>query len=367
MIRVLHVITTIERGGAENHLIDLIGSQLASGNYSIEIAYLKGNPYWRNELQKMGLTVHDLKMKYYGDFRPILKLKRIISNHKPDLVHAHLAPAELYIGLINLRKASYKFIVSRHNEYTFRKTIVEKILAYILGRSIDGCICISNAVLSAYEANPSYKNVIFSTIHYGRTHTALPEKKQIEITKPSDEKIILVNSRLIPQKKIDTAIRAFDRFLRSGSYETWKLKIIGVGPLEATLRDLVSSLDLNGRVLFTGFVENIDELNFRSEIFLHTPSEEGFGLVLLEAMNASLPIISTNVSAIPEIVEHLVTGHLHTVGDEIGISESLQLFANSEDIRSDLGRRGREKLIEYFNLSRQHDETSSAYKTVLEL
>ncbi len=371
MNRILHVITTIQRGGAENHLVDLIKMQVNSGDYIVEVAYLIGSAYWLQELTKIGVKVHDLRMRFYGDPVPIFKLKSLTNSFDPDLVHAHLAPGEIYARMATMGNVRYKMIVSRHNEYTFTRSKFEGILGKIVASKIDGCICISNSVLKSYRNIDYYKSVPFWKVHYGREYLgnggqAVRNAKKNTYGSGDKSHTILVNSRLIPQKRVDIAIRSFSEFLALGSYDNWQLKILGVGVLDLSLKELVRDLGLSGRVLFTGFVDNIDEINNDSDIFLHTPNKEGFGLVLLEAMNAALPIVSTNVSAIPEVVEDGLTGYLHKVEDCKGIATSLRRLADSEELRAELGRNGQDRLVSYFNLSRQHSETCAVYNKVLE-
>src|SRR5687768_2986098 len=98
MNRILHVITTFNRGGAENHLSSLAKLQAELG-LEVRVAYLKGDGYWENRLGAQGILVERLPMWRYGDPRPILRLRAILEDWKPDVVHAHLAPAELYARL----------------------------------------------------------------------------------------------------------------------------------------------------------------------------------------------------------------------------------------------------------------------------
>jgi len=89
---VLHVITTVNRGGAENHLFDLVRHQAAAG-MDVTVAYL------RNAHRDLGVPTHDLALRFYGDPRPLVKLRRLLAAGVFDLVHAHLPPGELYARL----------------------------------------------------------------------------------------------------------------------------------------------------------------------------------------------------------------------------------------------------------------------------
>ena len=85
-MKVLHFITTIERGGAENHLKSLIEKQI-SNNYRIVVIYLKGKPYWQSFFE-------DNEIKVFK-YKSVFQLISIIKKHKIQVVHAHLQVPEI--------------------------------------------------------------------------------------------------------------------------------------------------------------------------------------------------------------------------------------------------------------------------------
>ena len=106
-MKIFHVITTLNRGGAENHLFALVRGQISRG-LQVEVAYLKGDGYWKKELQQLGVAVHELELRCYGDVWPLIRLRKLLSASNPDIVHAHMPPAELYarVALIGDRKST---------------------------------------------------------------------------------------------------------------------------------------------------------------------------------------------------------------------------------------------------------------------
>ena len=131
-MKVLHVITGIDRGGAENHLLDLVRHQRASG-MEVVVAYLRGKGYWAATFRELGADVHDLGLKFYGDLRPLAKLRRIIKGAEFDLIHAHLPPAELYSRLA-LLGLGVPLIISKHNEERFYDGPAQKVVGRWVGK-----------------------------------------------------------------------------------------------------------------------------------------------------------------------------------------------------------------------------------------
>ena len=117
---ILHTITAINRGGAENHLVDLIHHQLNEG-CRVSLAYLKTSGYWEEKLIAAGARVYRLGLRIYGDPRPMLKLRRLIQEGDFDVIHAHLPPAELYtrLALLCRWRNGPPLLISKHNEEPF--------------------------------------------------------------------------------------------------------------------------------------------------------------------------------------------------------------------------------------------------------
>src|SRR5260221_3159283 len=126
--RILHVMTAIDRGGAENHLVELVRHQRASG-IAVTVAYLRGRGYWAPALREMGATVHDLRLRFYGDLRPLRTLRRAVAETHFDLVHAHLPPAELYarLALLGTPAKELPLIISKHNDCPFHRIPGERV------------------------------------------------------------------------------------------------------------------------------------------------------------------------------------------------------------------------------------------------
>ena len=161
--RILHVITTINRGGAENHLFDLVRHQSRAG-MDVTVAYL------RNEWRELGVPAHDLALRFYGDPGPVLRLRRLIDRLAPDLVHAHMPPAELYarLALLGVPSSTIPLLITKHNDERFCAAPGEKVLGRWVARRAQAVIAISEAV-NRYMTGPALglPESQVHTIHYG--------------------------------------------------------------------------------------------------------------------------------------------------------------------------------------------------------
>ena len=296
MTSVLHLITTIKRGGAENQLLVLVKEQVRSG-LQVHVAYLKDEPELVQDFQKAGAIVHDeligLKL-----FKQPFALRKLL-HREISILHAHLPRAEL-VGLFC--PAVFTFITSRHNAEPFfpgAPKFLSNALARLVCYRAKTVIAISSAVkdflLQQGEIKDKKKTQV---VHYGY----VSHYKSSRITKSSSEKIYNIGtiSRLTDQKDIPTMLSAFKEYL--AIVPMARLFILGEGPLEKQLETLCSRMFAQDSVTFLGRSPKIYEFLEKLDAFVLTSKYEGFGMVLLEAMDAGIPIVASNNSAIPEVL-----------------------------------------------------------------
>lgn len=149
-----------------------------------------------------------------------------------------------------------------------------------------------------------------------------------------------------------------------------RLVIGGNGELEHCKRE-ISRLGLNGSVELRGWVSGADkaELLQRSDIFVLPSHNEGFPMSILEAMSWGLPVVSTRVGGIPDLVKDGVTGLLRREGDIVGLTEAIASLIGSAPMRQGMGQAGRMRVIEHFSdkvvlplITRLYEECKLGYR-----
>jgi glycosyltransferase involved in cell wall biosynthesis len=301
--KIIHLITTIERGGAEKQLLTLVREQVKSG-LGVEVFYLKGAPELKHEFESCGATVNQTLLKKSFIQQVMILRKHLNQDQTP--VHAHLPKSEL---LASLSCSRGRFIFSRHNSEPFwpkvPKTLSNTLSRFVAKRSGFG-VCISNAVgdyvIQRGELNKEYD---LKTIYYGFQKSeqlntkALAEIKDQLRVKPGVLRVGIIG-RLVKQKDYPTLLRAMKQVLDSG-VET-ELFIVGEGVEKDNLVELTLELRINKRVHWLGRTPFVNEFLSQLDLFVLPSIYEGFGLVLLEAMQANKPILATNNSSIPEVL-----------------------------------------------------------------
>lgn len=323
MKKVIHIITTIERGGAENQLLILVKEQIKL-KYAVEIIYLKGKPELADEFAEIGAYVNN-SLSGLNIIKQIIRTKLYLRK-KESILHAHLPRAELLAAIC--RNGNF-LIFSRHNAEQFfpgAPRLISSILSkFVVKRSKCG-IAISEAVLNfLLENNELIKNFKMEIVTYGfnfKDNNVKISSKEInlETTFGSESFIIGTVSRLTEQKDLHTLLRAF-RIVRN-SIKNAKLIIIGIGPLEDELKEIARDLNVIDDICWVGKTENVFDYMQIFNVFVLTSRYEGFGLVLLEAMSMNLPIVSSNNSAFPEVLGKDFIGLCET-GNEIDFANKI--------------------------------------------
>jgi glycosyltransferase involved in cell wall biosynthesis len=311
--KIIHLITTIERGGAEKQLLTLVREQVKFG-LGVEVFYLKGALELKQEFENCGAIVNQTLLKK-NFIQQVFTLRKHLNQGQAP-VHAHLPKSEL---LASLSCSKGMFIFTRHNSEAFwpgvPKMLSNVLSKFVAKRSASG-VCISNAVKDyVIQRGELSKDYNLKTIYYGfekiqQLHTkTLPEIRDQLIVKPG---VLRVGSigRLVRQKDYPTLLRAMKQVFDSGVEA--ELFIVGEGTEKDNLVELTLELGIHERVHWLGRTPFVNEFLSQLDLFVLPSIYEGFGLVLLEAMQANKPILATNNSSIPEVLSKDYVGLFET-------------------------------------------------------
>ena len=327
MIKVHHVITTINRGGAENQLLVLVREQIKSG-MEVSVLYLKGDPELEQDLSDAGAIVsHDLANQH--PFIQFLRM-RSISKSQETLLHAHLPRAEL---LTRFSSAKNPFVVSRHNAEPFfpeAPQFLSSFLSRLVTEKAKHVIAISYAVsnfLSSQNEVSDLQKV--SVVHYGYEPNPTFDRLNAKVEMAEKSRFCIGTiSRLTRQKDLPTLFSAFAQFLSFHSDST--LLLVGGGEEKDSLVNLAENLGIAENIEWVGRTSEIQKCLSRMDVFVLSSLYEGFGLVLLEAMDSGVPVIASKNSAISEVLGDDFPGLAET-GNVQDFLEKMNQFVNIEN------------------------------------
>ncbi|MCA0456617.1 MAG: glycosyltransferase [Chloroflexi bacterium] len=371
-MRVVHLMKVVGIAGAERHLITLLGGLRENGIDARIIVLVTPDKPMQDYIQALGergIPAETIVIRHHADVRLIQRLRDKLLELKPDILHTHLIHADLY-GTLAARWAGVPVVISsRHNDDAFRYRKPVRLFNRWLWGKTDAGIAISDAIARFSIAVEGAKPEQIQRVHYGidisqapRDRTAAKRSLQAELKLPLDSIFVGMVCRLIEQKGVRYGLEAFTGI--ANEYPAAHLLVVGDGLQRAELEAQAKAAGMMGRIHFLGWRKDAAALMAGLDILLAPSLWEGFGLVLLEAMAQQTAIISSDVSAIPEVVIHRETGILLPPRDVEGLKAALRELLKDAALRQHMGMMGRDRLESTFNAARMVKETIAFYHTV---
>ncbi len=174
-----------------------------------------------------------------------------------------------------------------------------------------------------------------------------------------DDAVIGIVSKLWEGKGHEILIRAFKEVKKD--IKRARLIIVGEGPLDNMLHDLVDRLGLSDSVLFTGFQMDVAAIISTFDVAVLPSYFEGMGRVLVEAMAMEKPVVASNVGGIPDLVKDNVNGLLITPGDVKGLADALKKLLNDKRLANIMGRDGRKGITDKYSADAMVRSISNIY------
>jgi len=349
-MRILHIIESLEFGGAEKVVISLANSM--AGKHQIAICCVKTIGALGPEVDRR-ISVLCLNKGEGNDYLLPFRLARIIRGNAYDVVHTHEWGVFLEGGLAAFLARTPVLIHTAHGPYTaYPDTPGSRIkiaLRHSLERLISRCFhriaAVSDSIREYIVREIKIDSRTVVTVHNGiPVDDGLPDRQ----TGADDVKFITVG-RLAGIKNHQLMLRAFHEALKSGTRA--RLVIVGDGPERAGVEDYRRANRLESKVTLLGFRSDVGELLRKADIFILTSRYEGISVALLEAMRAGLPVIATRVGGVPETVRDGNTGLLVEPDDLPGLVKAMLSLSQSAELRREMGRHGRDFLVEEFSLA----------------
>jgi glycosyltransferase involved in cell wall biosynthesis len=323
-MRIIHVITTLGTGGAENHVLSLTRGQVAAG-HKVHVAFLKGEGSLHRRLLEAGCgSVTRIPFERPGQLiSAIRELARLIGRTDSEIVHTHLLKANT-LGGIAARLAGGKraVVATKHNdEHQLHDSLVGRLHGVISWLCEDQVICVSDHVADFTHTRGHVARQKITRIYNGFDFQLYDAVISVDVRReyhlPADSVVFGIVGKISPQKNHLLLLRAFNTLAKR--HLNARLLIVGGQSYTNTYYEQVER-----EVARSGLQEQVQITGWRADAFniiggldcLVMPSAwEGLGMVLLEAIVQGVPVIATRVSGIPEVVRNGIDGVLVAPGD----------------------------------------------------
>lgn len=366
-IRVLHVAEAA--GGVERYLQTLFKY---SDKEQVENILVCSQNYDYKKIKSLADRVIVLKMAHQIDPTSDIKvekaLRRIIKQLKPDIVYAHSSKAGALARIADLGLKN-KVIYNPHGwafnmQQSAKKKEMYKWVEKISAHFCDKIVCISDAeresALREKICKPNKLQVIYNGIDLEEIEKTTPMSRD-QLGIPEDAFVVGMVGRLSKQKAPDTFVKAA-KLIKEKIPNAFFL-MVGNGELRDKVEELINQYDLGSSSLITGWVDNPTAYMKIMDVGMLLSRWEGFGLVLPEYMACGVPIVATNVDAIPNIIKDGVNGLLVLPGDLSEIASSVIKIWLDNKVKQNLIKNNFVDVKKKYNSKRVVTQTLQIYSS----
>ncbi len=328
MTKVLVFLPSLWSGGGEKIAVDIAGSLQGEELDFLIVTYLHFEDTPAALLaRKYGLRTVCLHKKPGFDPGIWVRLEKVIREYRPDVIHAHLKVMQYLLPPL-MRTRVKKCLYTVHN-------LAEKdatgYMRYINLFGFKCCKVIPVAISDTCRQSLKAFYGVEGPCIYNGIDTGRYARREPYSALPDSPVRFLAVGRLGSQKNYPLMLRAFADARRD--CPAADLTIIGAGELEQELRDLAGALGLEDCVRLAGVTDKVEEYMGRSHVYLMSSSYEGLPLVVLEAMSAGLPVVSTRAGGVIDIVRDGENGLLCGTEDQKGLTEAIVRMAGDRELR----------------------------------
>ena len=383
-IKVAHIIARMITGGAdENTLFTIEG--LNKDMYEVDL--ITGEEFDKNILNKVKnnnfntIQIKGLKWKLNFLYDPIvlLKLIKLLKKNRYDIVHTHTTKAGV-LGRIASYITGVPIIIHGLHGSTFQ-AFNSGLLNWLLflferltGRFTDAYISVSNVLSEKYVEKGIGKKENYYTVHSGMELETFYNvrgkdnyrKKQRELGINSKHFVIGNVARLETRKGHKFLLDALKKIIEDRKGYHLKLLIIGEGQDRESLVSYVKKLDLQDKVIFTGYRKNIEELMALMDIFVLTSLREGLPRVLVQAAAVGIPSVAFNVDGVSEIIKDNYNGFLVRPRDVGQLTNRIIKYVDNKELIELHGKNGRNFVNGKWSIEDMVNKVDEIYQNLIE-
>lgn len=289
--------------------------------------------------------------------------KKVYKEYPRAIIHYPDTMAPIFSKnkvVITVHDISFK---AMKNIFTLKTRLWKNVITFFSLKKAVKIIAITNftknEIIKYYKVNKEKVNVVYNGFNDFSKDLIDENRINSEILKLKEKDYILTVSTISPRKNIDGLIKAFDIIKDKTNCD---LVVAGKnGWLYENVYKIVDELGINNRVFFTGGI-NDEELKFlykNAELFVYPSFYEGFGLPPLEAMSYGVPVVVSNVTSIPEVVD--IEECFFNPYDVQEISCKISEVLNKPEIKNIIVSKGYDK-IKKFNWEKCAKNTNRSYE-----
>lgn len=345
-MKLLHVISSLEIGGAQRLLSDLLPIQKKQGLEVELLVYVRIDNDFARKIQASGVKILSLDSSHLHSPSNIFRLRKIIKRY--DVVHAHLFPSIYWVAMAAIG-LNVKLVYTEHNTFNRRREKAYfRPIEKLMYSQYDKIISISQSTQDALQQWIQADDRRFAIIYNG-----VDTQRFSSIHCSVIPKSLIMVSRFASQKDQETLIRAM-RYVDKDAV----LRLVGDGDTLDHCKQVAIDEDVSDRVEFLGARSDIAELVAESYIGVQSSNWEGFGLTAVELMAAGKPVIASDVDGLKQIVEG--AGIIFDRGNAEALAQEISRLLSNEEYYSKISDACHQRALMY-DISLMAEKYKSVY------
>lgn len=367
MIKILHLNTEKGWRGGENQMLLLIEGMKSLPEFENHVAALEGEDCFKKFATIC--PVFPIKSRFSVNLWQAKKIADYCRKNQIQILDAHTARTHTLACYIKMFMPELKLVVHRRVDNHPGKSFLTRRKYY--SKKVDAFVAISSAIKDILI------NIGVKTEKIIVVKSAVPEKPYLKLVKAQEKEkwakklnIPVANqwignaSAIAHQKAYDVLLKAVD--ILKAKNIPFHCLIAGNGPQEQEIKALCRHLQLDDKVTFIGFTNEVPSFLSALDILTVPSNNEGLGTIILEGIHAGCAVVASEVGGIPEMIRHKNTGILIPCGSYNDLANSIEELISSQELRNKYKHNAKQLAKTEFSVEAMVNGNSQVYQNVLQ-
>ena len=347
--KIIHIITRLMNGGADENTVFSCNYSVQNGD---EVTLFTGKEQDKEILAKIDKRVNLVVIRNlineihpFKDFLALIEIKKKIKKISPDVVHTHSSKAGV-IGRFAAWLSNTRLIIHTIHSLPFVSANFFKKIFYIFVEKITSLI--TNIFINVSEGTKNiylkYKIGRFSNHHVifsGFDVDKFKNAKKYEGENYLNSNVKLISAKIIVRvgrfeklKRYNELIETFNKVVKK--FPNTILILVGDGELLEENKKLCNKLNLDDKIIFTGFSEYPEKIIALSDICIMNSEREGLSRAMLQYLASGKPVVCSNIYGVNEVIKNNINGCLYESRDKDGLYNALVNLLNNNNLLKNL-------------------------------
>lgn len=351
-VKVLHIIQQMHSGGVEQRKL-MLAQNLPKDKFEQKIICSNASPYLKEKFINAGCEVFEVgQLKHSFDLKIHKKVIKIIQEYRPHIVHGSVFEG-VTLSAINGFICNVPVRIIEETSFPLTRSSRANILLKLFTLISHKIVAISPAVQEYLHNTAKIPKHKIKMIYNGVTSPIfLPHEEKLMLKK----KLNINNEDYVIGSvgRMENNVKGFGELIKlfykiNQKIPSTKLLIIGGGKLLNEYKNQAKALNLSNKIIFLGYVSQVNPYYEIMDSYITLPKSEGFGLSIVEAMSHGIPVLAKNVGGIHNIIDHNINGFFIDIKKTENIISIINNLKNNIKTNNIIRHNAKEKHLQFFS------------------